>query len=433
MEVAAMNKKTKKKAKILFSLLTFAVAGYAGFQFLSPAEAIYVYRTQPATRGVITSSISATGKVNAVEMVAVGTQVSGTIKELYVDYNSPVQKGQLLALLDPDVLLSKIEENKASLAVAQAGVVKARAEVANAQRSDTRNRELWERKLIAKSDAENAETQLMVARAGLTEASSRVLQAQESLKQAETNLKYTKITSPIDGVVISRQVDVGQTVAASLQTPTLFSIARDLTQMQVEANIDEADIGRIQEGQKAICRFDSWPQDSFEAVVAQKRLSPETISNVVTYVVILKIDNEEGKLMPGMTANISVVTERRDDVLRIPAAALRFTPPAGAVANSANSAGSANRSEGRTGGLLPMPQPRRRSGGDDGGRNDEQVVWLVDNGRLAGSVVVEETGVSDRTWVELRGDALSSIREGQELAVAFVLEKPGSASAGARQ
>ena len=416
----------RRKTKIVFSVLTLAAAVYAGFQFLAPAEAVYVYRTQPVTRGTITSGISATGKVNAVEMVEVGTQVSGTLKEIYVDYNSLVEKGQLLALLDPDVLSSKIEENKASLAVAQAGVTKARAELINAQRNDTRNRQLWERKLIAKSDVERAETQLMVARASLAEANSRVLQAQESLKQAETNLKYTKITSPIDGVVVSRQVDVGQTVAASLQTPTLFSIAKDLTRMQVEANIDEADIGRIREGQKAICRFDAWPQDSFEAVVAQKRLSPETVSNVVTYVVILKIDNEEGKLMPGMTANISVTTEQRDDVLRIPAAALRFTPPADAVAASAKEG------EERTGGLFPIP--RRRSGSDSGSRkNSEQVVWLVENGRLAGSVVVDETGVSARTWVELRGDALSSIREGQELAVAFILEKTGSAAAGARQ
>jgi HlyD family secretion protein len=412
----------RKKTKFLLSILALAAAVYAGFQFFAPAEATYVYRTQPVTRGSITSSISATGKVNAVEMVEVGTQVSGTIKEIYVDYNSPVKKGQLLALLDPDVLLSKIEENKASLAVAQAGVAKAKAEVINAQRSDTRNRELWERKLIARSDMESAETQLMVARASLTEANSRVLQAQESLKQAETNLKYTKITSPIDGVVVSRQVDVGQTVAASLQTPTLFSIAKDLTRMQVEANIDEADIGRIQEGQRAACKFDAWPQDSFEAIVAQKRLSPETVSNVVTYVVILKIDNEEGKLMPGMTANISVMTEQRDDVLRIPAAALRFTPPADAIASSAK------RDEEQTTGLFPMP--RRRP---DSGRNSEQIVWLVENGRLAGSVVVDETGVSDRTWVELRGDALSSIREGQELAVAFILEKTGSAAAGVRQ
>jgi HlyD family secretion protein len=422
--------KMKKTTKILFLILIFAAAAYAGFRFFGPAEAAYVYRTQPVTRGTVTSGISATGKVNAVEMVEVGTQVSGTIKEIFADYNSPVKKGQLLALLDPDVLLSKIEENKASLAVAQAGVVKARAEVINAQRSDARNRELWERKLIARSDMESAETQLMVARASLAEANSRVLQARESLKQAETNLKYTKITSPIDGVVISRQVDVGQTVAASLQTPTLFSIAKDLTRMQVEANIDEADIGRVREGQRAVCRFDSWPQDSFEAVVAQKRLSPETVSNVVTYVVILKIDNEEGKLMPGMTANISVMTERRDNVLRIPAAALRFTPPADAVADSAK-----REEEGqRTAGLFPMP--RRRSGGGNNGNNGksaEQLVWLVENGRLAGSVVIDETGVSDRTWIELRGDALSSIREGQELAVAFVLEKSGSAAAGARR
>ncbi|MDR1978854.1 MAG: efflux RND transporter periplasmic adaptor subunit [Synergistaceae bacterium] len=413
----------KKKTKLLFLTMTFAVAAYGGFRYFGPAEASYVYRTQPVTRGSITSSISATGKVNAVEMVAVGTQVSGTIKEIYVDFNSPVAKGQLLALLDPDVLLSRIEESKASLAVAQAGVAKARAETLNAQRSDTRNRELWQRKLIAKSDMESAETQLMVARAGLAEANSRVVQAQESLRQAETNLKYTKITSPIDGVVVSRQVDVGQTVAASLQTPTLFSIAKDLTRMQVEANIDEADIGRIKEGQRAICKFDAWPQDSFEAVVAQKRLSPETVSNVVTYVVILKIDNEEGKLMPGMTANISVVTEQRDDVLKIPAAALRFAPPPDAVAGAPKRAATQS-------GILPIPQRRGGRGGD---KDDKQVVWLVEDGRLAGSIVVDETGASDRAWVELRGDALSSIREGQELAVAFSKETPGSALAGIRQ
>ncbi|MDR2179513.1 MAG: efflux RND transporter periplasmic adaptor subunit [Synergistaceae bacterium] len=417
----------KKKTKMLFFVSILAAATYAGFQFFGPAEAVYVYKTQPVTRGSITSSISATGKVNAVEMVEVGTQVSGTIKEIYADYNSPVKKGQLLALLDPDVLLSKIEENKASLAVAQAGVAKAKAEVIDAQRNDARNRELWERKLIARSDRESAETKLMVARANLTEANSRVLQARESLKQAETNLKYTKITSPIDGVVISRQVDVGQTVAASLQTPTLFAIAKDLTQMQVEANIDEADIGRIQEGQRAVCRFDSWPQDSFEAVVAQKRLSPETVSNVVTYVVILKIENEERKLMPGMTANISVMTEERDDVLRIPAAALRFAPPADAAVGSRNEEKNGN----KTAGLFPMP--RRRPGNRENGRNAEQTVWLVEDGRLAGSVAVDETGVSDRSWVEVRGDALSFLREGQELAVAFVLEKSGSAAAGARR
>jgi HlyD family secretion protein len=225
---------------------------------------------------------------------------------------------------------------------------------------------------------------------------------------------------------------VGQTVAASLQTPTLFAIARDLTQMQVEANIDEADIGRVKEGQKAVCKFDSWPGDSFEAVVAQKRLNPETISNVVTYVVILKVANEDSKLMPGMTANVSIVTERRDGVLKIPAAALRFTPPADVVASL--SAGDAKSSDAPRsgGGLLPVMRRGRPGGDQSAEREQDRTVWLVENGRLTGSVVIDETGVSDRTWIELRGDALSLIREGQELAVAFTKEAAGTASAGAK-
>jgi HlyD family secretion protein len=420
------------KIKSLFWIAALAAAGFAGYRYFAPAEAVYVYRTQPVTRGAITSTVNATGRVNAVEMVDVGTQVSGTIKEIYVDFNSPVKKGQLLALLDPDVLQSKVEETKAGLAVARASAAKAQAEVARAQRDNARNKELWERKLIARVEMENTDTQLYVARAALAEANSRVLQAQESLRQAETNLKYTKIVSPIDGIVISRQVDVGQTVAASLQTPTLFAIAKDLTQMQVEANIDEADIGRIKEGQRAVCRFDSWPGDSFEAVVAQKRLNPETISNVVTYVVILKVANDEDKLMPGMTANVSVETDRRDDVLKIPAAALRFTPPPDAMVRSGQAEQTGSTGAGRSAGLIPIPQRRSRQSGV-GEREDARTVWLVEDGQLAGSVVVNETGVSDRTWIELRGDALSQIREGQDLAVAFTKETAGAAVAGDRR
>jgi HlyD family secretion protein len=415
----------KKFFKFLIVLAAVAAAGYWGYQKMIPSSPIYVYRTQAVTRGSISSSISATGTVNAVEMVEVGTQVSGTINELYADFNSPVKKGQLLAVLDPDVLASRVEESKASLTVANAGVSKAKAELENATRTYSRNKELWDRKLIARSDLDTAQTSLTLAKASLTEANSKVVQAKESLRQAETNLQYTKIVSPIDGVVISRQVDVGQTVAASLQAPTLFSIAKDLTQMQVEANVDEADIGRIAEGQKAVCKFDSWPDDSFEAVVSQKRLSPETISNVVTYVVILRIDNLEGKLMPGMTANISVVTEQRDDVVKVPAAALRFTPPADVLAAGKKQEDEAQSSQS---GLFVMP--RRPSASN--GNSAEQTVWIVENGVLKGSVAISETGVSDRTWVEIRGDALSELREGQELAVAVSKESKDSAVAGVR-
>ena len=418
----------KKKGKLLSLVLLALLGGGAGYSLLKPQEAQYVYRTQPVTRGSITSTISATGKVNAVEMVEVGTQVSGTIKEIYVDYNSAVRKGQILALLDPDVLRSKVDESRASLALTKAGVARAKADVADAERSNKRNKELWGRDLIAKSEMETAETQLLVAKAALAEANAKVVQAQASLNQSETNLSYTKIYSPIDGVVVDRQVDVGQTVAASLQTPTLFSIARDLTQMQIEAAIDEADIGRIQDGQTAHCKFDSWPEEIFDATVTQKRLNPETVSNVVTYTVILKVDNTDRKLMPGMTANLSVVIEQRDDIVKIPAAALRFTPPSEvATALAPDSSGQASSRSG----LLAIPQRPQGNGTQD--EKKGRTVWLVDNGRLTGNLVLEDLGASDRTWVEVRGDAAAALKEGQQLAVSFGKAEPGSASAGTRQ
>lgn len=417
-----------KKVKFLAMTAILAAAGYAGWLFLSPAKTAYVYRTQPVTRGSITATISATGTVNAVETVDVGTQVSGTIKEIYADYNSPVKKGQLLALLDPDVLSSKVDESNASLALAHAGVKRAEADLTEAKRDNKRKEELWERKLIARSEMEAAETSLLSAEASLAEAKAKVVQARASLKQAQTNLGYTRIVSPIDGVVVSREVEVGQTVAASLQTPTLFSIARDLTKMQIEADIDEADIGRIAEGQPARCKFDAWPADGFEASVVQKRLNPETISNVVTYKVILKVDNAEKKLMPGMTANLSVITERRDGVVRIPAAALRFAPPSDVLA-SLN--GSNSESKG-SGGLIAMP-PRRSSGNGQADSNAGKTVWLVNGGQLAGSLVIDETGVSDKTWVEVRGEAAAALAEGQELAVSFSRQESGAAQAGMRK
>lgn len=414
-----------KKVKLLATLAVMTAAGYAGWLYLSPAKTAYVYRTQAVTRGSITSAISATGTVNAVEMVEVGTQVSGTITEIYVDYNSPVKKGQLLALLDPDVLSSKVDESNANLALAQAGVLRAKANLIEAQRNDARSRELWERKLIAKSEMEATETSLLSAQASLAEENAKVVQARASLKQAQTNLGYTKIVSPVDGVVVSREVEVGQTVAASLQTPTLFSIARDLTNMQVEADIDEADIGRIAEGQSAVCSFDAWPGESFEATVTQKRLNSETISNVVTYKVILKIGNADKKLMPGMTANISVITEKRDDVVRIPAGALRFAPPSDVLAALNSDSASGEKS---SGGLITMPRRPTSNGQSD--PNAGKTVWLVKNGKLTGSLVIGNTGISDKTYIEALGEAAEALEPGQELAISFSKQEAGAAAAG---
>lgn len=411
-----------KTIKRLFylAIILGGIGGGVWYGFLRTPETRYVYRTQPVTRGTITATVGATGKVNAVEMVDIGTQVSGTIKEIYADYNSTVKKGQLLALLDPAVLQSQVDQAKAGLALAKAGVTSAAASLADANRTYSRNKELWGRNLIAKSELDNAETSLSLARATVAESNARVVQAEASLKQAQTNLGYTRIVSPVDGVVISRQVDVGQTVAASLQTPTLFSVARDLTQMQIEASIDEADIGRIAEGQQAVCKFDAWPKLSFEGTVTQVRLNPEIISNVVTYTVVLKIANADMKLKPGMTANISIVTERRDDVLKVAAAALRFAPPADALPQE-------KKENDAVASPLGMPRSPFRGGSRNrGGEQEQQMVWVVENGKLTGSIPIGEQGISDRTWVEVVN---SYLKEGQELAVSFSKEEAASGTA----
>ena len=396
-----------------FGAIAAGIAWGVWYGFFRDEGTEYVYRTQPVTRGSISATVSATGSVNPVEMVDVGTQVSGTIKEIYVDYNSRVTKGQLIAMLDTDMLQSRIEEAKAALALAQARTTSARASVADADRTFKRNKELWGRDLIARSELDAAETKLSLARASLAENNAQVVQAKASLKQAETSLGYARIVSPVDGVVIARKVDVGQTVAASLQTPTLFSIARDLTRMQIEASVDEADIGRIAEGQKAICRFDAWPDTTFEGTVTQVRLKSTVVSNVVTYTVIIRVDNSELKLKPSMTANVTIVTEEKKDALKVPAAALRFTPPGDVLA--AFAAASGTEQEEGEGSIMGLPPMRRRNGNrsDD---EDEPVVWVVEDGKIVGSVPVGEQGISDRTWVEVLN---TQLKEGQELAVAF--------------
>ena len=396
-----------------FGAIAAGIAWGVWYGFFRDEGTEYVYRTQPVTRGSISATVSATGSVNPVEMVDVGTQVSGTIKEIYVDYNSRVTKGQLVAMLDTDMLQSRIEEAKASLALAQARTTSARASVTDADRTFKRNKELWGRDLIARSELDAAETKLSLARASLAENNAQVVQAKASLKQAETSLGYARIVSPVDGVVIARKVDVGQTVAASLQTPTLFSIARDLTRMQIEASVDEADIGRIAEGQRAICRFDAWPDTTFEGTVTQVRLKSTVVSNVVTYTVIIRVDNSELKLKPSMTANVTIVTEEKKDALKVPAAALRFTPPGDVLA--AFAAASGTEQEEGEGSIMGLPPMRRRNGNrsDD---EDEPVVWVVEDGKIVGSVPVGEQGISDRTWVEVLN---TQLKEGQELAVAF--------------
>lgn len=295
--------------------------------FFAPKPVQYGLTTSTVTRGDITSTVTATGELNAISVVEIGTQVSGKVQEIYVDFNTPVKAGQLIALIDPSVSQLTLNESQAALAVYEASVISAQASLADSQRRLARNRELFSRKLIARSEVDDSETETALKKAALAEAKSRVAQAKAALERARTNLNYTRITSPVNGVVINRQVDEGQTVAASYQTPTLFKIAEDLTRMKIEAKVDEADIGTVAEGQRVTFRVDAFPDEVFTGEVVQVRIAPNTSDNVVTYTVIIHVDNPELKLKPGMTANVSIETAKAGNVLRIPVAALRFTPP----------------------------------------------------------------------------------------------------------
>jgi HlyD family secretion protein len=358
-------------------------AGLSGYFYVQSRGGIPQYRTARVERGPLTAAVSATGNLNAVITVQVGSQVSGQIKQLLADFNSVVKRGQLIALIDPETFEAKVNQAKADLdsAVAtvanqEAQVERARADVENARAAlaqakaqtakaqvavvDTkrdlgRKTELADRQLIARADLDSAqaaydsavatleaakanersleaaigsaEAQLRVAQAQLKSTQAQVNQKRAALRQAQVDLEHTRITAPVDGVVVSRQVDVGQTVAASLQAPVLFTIAQDLTKMQVEASVDEADIGRVHLDSEATFTVDAFPGQTFHGRVIQIRKAGQVVQNVVTYTVVVAVDNPQGRLLPGMTANVKLVTAEKPSVLKVPNAALRFRPP----------------------------------------------------------------------------------------------------------
>jgi len=315
----------KKKIIIAIAIVAIILAGGAFFLFKNKENGPK-FRMEMVTKGDVTATVTATGTMNAVVTVLVGTQVSGTIKTLYVDFNSPVKKGQILAQIDPATFQAKVEEARANLLLKRANVKKSDAALADAKRTMERNRVLFARNFIARSDLDTSETNYQSAVAELSASKSEVEQAKAALSGAEINLKYTRIVSPVDGTVISRSVDVGQTVAASFQTPTLFNIAQDLKQMQIDTNVDEADIGKIKVDQPVDFTVDAYADITFKGKVSEVRNAPTTIQNVVTYDVVVKVDNPDLKLKPGMTANVSIILADKKGVLRIPNAALRFRP-----------------------------------------------------------------------------------------------------------
>jgi HlyD family secretion protein len=312
--------------KIVITALVAIVALAAGIFFYSRREPETTYRTARVERGSIVSSVSATGNLAAVVTVQVGTQVSGTIQKLYVDFNSPVKKGETIAQIDPALFNAQVEQTHGNYLSAQASLLKVKADLTDAKRNLERYRQLLKDGIVSQSDFDTADNRYEQAAATVKAAEGSVAQTRGAYSQAETNLRYSTIRSPVDGIVVSRNVDVGQTVAASFQTPTLFTIAQDLTKMEIDTSVDEADISRIKVGQPVSFTVDAYPDNRFTGKVTQIRNAPIVTQNVVTYVVVVGVDNKDMKLKPGMTANVTVETARKDDVLKIPSAALRFKP-----------------------------------------------------------------------------------------------------------
>ncbi len=337
-----------RKLIVLVLILAAAVAGFLWWRSSKKAGAEARFRTEKVDKGDVVATVSASGTLNAVPTVSAGRRASGVIARFHATSNSGVERGQPLGGIVPLRFQATVDQRRA-------GVARQRIDLRNSELQFVRAKSLYDQQLLSKAEYD-------IAQATRDGAAASVRQSEAALQQSEANLSYTRIASPISGVVVARQIDVGQTVAASFQAPTLFTIAQDLTKMQVLTNIDEADIGRVREGQKAVFSVDAFPDGSFPGQVSQIRLSPQTVQNVVTYPVLLDVANPEGRLRPGMTANVQIPVDSREGVLRVPNAALRFKPsPDMLVAQKAPEAAGAT--EGKNGAGEKKPDEAKAGSG----------------------------------------------------------------------
>jgi HlyD family secretion protein len=438
----------KRRKKILFGGIALA-AVVAVILWLTvfhkSVNAEVQYKTDAVSRGDIEALVVASGTLNPVDLIDVGTQVSGRISKIYVDFNSPVKAGQVVAELEQDTYITRLQQNQANYKTAVASLDKARVTEESSKRSYDRALSLFDKQLISFEEKDAAETAYLNAKADVKSAEARVDQAKSQVDASQVDLNYTIIKSPIDGVVISRQINVGQTVASSFQAPVLFQVANDLSKMQVECSIDEADIGKVKEGQQVRFTVDAFPNESFRGEVKQVRYSPTVTSNVVTYTAIVTVSNPELKLRPGMTATASILTGEARDALKIPNAALRFTPDLPAEEMQAimkkafeslraelglpaqgqgQSQGQAQQADGpgvshastsqpATGGLssgaFQAGQGTRM--GQAGRRPQMSRVWTLDkSGQLVPIFI--RTGVTDNSYTQI---VWGNLKEGQEL------------------
>jgi HlyD family secretion protein len=331
----------KKRIPWILALVVLVALGVGLWRYRvahRPPEV--TYKTAPAEKRTITGRVTASGTLSALVTVQVGTQVSGRIQKLMVDFNSPVKAGQLVAKIDPQLFEAALQNAQANFQQAQAGVATAQASALAADKQYARVKALHEQSLSSQADLDTAEAGVATSHAAVEGAKAQLAQAAAQLHTAQVNLSYTNIVSPIDGVVISRTVDVGQTVAASLSAPTLFTIAQDLTKMQVDTNVAEGDVGRLQVGMKTYFTVDSFPGQRFKGTIRQIRNAATTVQNVVTYDAVIDVDNGDLKLRPGMTANVTIVYDERRDALAVSNAALRFRLPSGGGASGGSGASS---------------------------------------------------------------------------------------------
>ncbi len=413
---------TRRLLVTALALLVLAGGGvgfwrWRGAHRKAPVE----FDTAAVDRGRIVARVTATGTLSALVTVQVGTQVSGTVQKLFVDWNSPVKKGQLIAKIDPQLFQATLEQAQANFEAAQGNLVKAEAQERDAGRQFEREKAMLDRKLVAQADYDTSQANLEVARGSTAAARGSMAQAKAQLSQAKVNLDMTRIISPTDGTVISRSVDVGQTVAASLSAPTLFVIAQDLREMQVDTSVAEADVGKLAAGMSATFTVDAFPGERFRGKVRQIRNAPTTLQNVVTYDAVIDVANPDLRLRPGMTANITFISAEKDDVVRVPNAAMRFRPtpeiftalgmpiPA-AVREAADRArsgggpgGGARQGGGgqgpRAGGPGGGGSGRSRAGGRGDAPTDRRTVWVLRDGKP--QVVSVRIGLSDGNLTEL--------------------------------
>jgi HlyD family secretion protein len=435
-----------KRHWLIASLIVVAVAVFAAFRFKGSDQPRYF--TAKVDRGSISQVVEATGTINAVTTVQVGSQVSGTISRLNADFNSRVKKGQVVAQIDPSLFQGSLLQAQADLANAKANVVASQANLEKAQASALQARADYERTAglakegvmsqqqfdLAKSTADSDDAAVSAAKATITQAIAQVQQKQAAVTVAQTNLNYTTIHAPIDGTVIARSVDVGQTVAASLQAPTLFTIAQDLTKMQVYASTDESDVGVIHTGQIVSFKVDAFPKDTFTGRVSQVRLNATTVQNVVTYNTIIDFDNPDLKLFPGMTAYITIPVANAQNTLRVPNGALRYKPDMTADQLRAlykqygltSSPAAGTQSTGTQAGGAGADAKQQRShgqgsqgGGADSGqqhtpRVDVAVVWKLRPDKTLEPVRIR-SGITDHTVTEVAQVLNGQLNEGDEL------------------